>query len=702
LTQDNDKGEFIMKYSIRRTVFAVLGAALWLVLSTTSTLAQGSGMIRFVHAIPGATGVDVYTDSQLATSNLGFGASTSYFSVAAGSHDVKVTPTGATNALWQQTIAVDDGSAETLIAASASTPSFLVYPDDITPLAEGKARFTAIHAISGGPTVDLVLSDGRPVIPGMEFGKPAGTLDIPEFDYDFVVVPTGEAVSKAIVTPDTIQVKAGNSYVLVVYGTVDAPASLVLSSPIPPEATETVVAQVQATAAPTVAAPPPTLAPTLPPAPTAAPVVAGPTGRVFNMDADANLQLRQYPNSNALSLGTVPPGTILNVNGREGAIADIPFSATPSAPADYTFTDPATLLKDEKEDLDPVATWLNITYNTPDGGSITAWVDALYVQVSDEKGKKMRLADLPLVSSNLPGSVNNTAITPPPVPQDRVAATAFNLDAGVNLNIRRTPEANGEVLARVPNGTVMEFLGINKEQSWVFVKYSAPEGGTVTGWVSAEYVEYSYNGRPIKLDEIDQRGLLVTTPDDTRGEVTAGTSPVAQPTVNPAKDAYIATVVLDPGSNLNLRRDPTSESEVVGQIPSGTQLIVIARSEDGNWLNVTFEDTKGWVAAKTDTAVFVRITFNGKEAQIDDIPVSGQVATAVAPTATEDNLTSLPVVVNDAVVAMTGSPGGNSDGLPVLTKGQQATLLFTDGTFSYIELPDGTRGWVPAGSVLPR
>ena len=64
--------------------------------------------------------------------------------------------------------------------------------------------------------------------------------------------------------------------------------------------------------------------------------------------------------------------------------------------------------------------------------------------------------------------------------------------------------------------------------------------------------------------------------------------------------------------------------------------------------------------------------------------------------------TSIPVVVNDQVVAMTGSPGGDNGGLPIVSKGQEATMLFTDGKFSYIELPDGTRGWVPAPSVVPK
>lgn len=693
-----------MKNSIKRIVLGVIVLAAVFAFSMSGVWAQDNGgVLRFVHAIPGAAGVDVYVDGQLIASNLIYGTATGYFSVPAGDHQIKVTPGGATNALWEQSLSVTAGSAWTLVAASASSPSFLIYPDDLNTLGEDKARFTAIHAISGGPTVDLVLADGRPVIPGMEFGKPAGTLDIPKFDYDFAVVPAGEAVSKALLKPDTIRVEPGNYYTLLVYGTAEKPESSVLTSAIPPEIAASVdvvpalptVQPPPATAAP--AAAEPTLAPVAPPTPT------GPSGRVFNLDADANLQLRQYPNSGALSLGTVPPGTILAVNGREGAIDDIPFSATPTAPEDYEFTDPATLLADPKDDLDPEATWLNVTYSTPDGGSITAWVNALYVQVNDAKGKKMRLADLPLVASNLPGEVNNTAVTPPPVPKDRVAAEVFNLDVGVNLNIRRTAETDGEVLARVPTGTVTEFLGLSEDQSWVFVRYVTPEGGTVTGWVNATYIQYSYNGRSIKLDEIEQRNLLVITPDDTRGEVTAGTAPVSQPTPNPAKDAFVAQVALDVGSNLNLRREPNVDSEVLAQIPNGTQLIVSSRTADERWLQVTFEETEGWIASQTDTAVFVRLTFNGKQAEITDVPITGEAVISESPaTPTASNLISLPVVVNDAVVAMTGSPGGSSDGLPVLTKGQEATLLFTDGAFSYIELPDGTRGWVPAGAVLPR
>lgn len=308
----------------------------------------------------------------------------------------------------------------------------------------------------------------------------------------------------------------------------------------------------------------------------------------------------------------------------------------------------------------------------------------------------------------MPGSVDNTTAAAPAVPANRVAATVFNLDVNINLNIRRTPDAQGEVLARVPNGTVMELLGLKEDQQWAFVSYSPATGGTVTGWVNITYVQYSYNGKAMKLEDLATRNLLVVTPDDARGEVTEGITPAVVPTVNPTKNAYVAKVALQSGSNLNLRREPNADSEVIAPIPAGTEVIVTSRTEDGNWLNVTYEEQDGWIAAKTDVATFVDVTFNGKPALITDIPVTGEAiqppaAQQSSATATSDaNSLNLPVRVSDAFVMLTGSPGGENQGLPGVSKGQEAILIFTDGKFSYIELPDGTRGWVPAGAVQPR
>lgn len=902
-----------MKFN-RIRAFGLVAVLLALLLAVSSVGAQdgGTAKVRFVHAVPGAGAIDVFVDGQLTASSVSFGTGTTYALLPAGPHSVTVTAAGTQSTLWEQSIDSVAGSATTMVAASASDARFSAFPEDLAPLDLGKARLTVIHAIAGGPAVDLILANGAPVVPGVEALVPAGTIDAPVGVYDFAVTVAGSDAASALVTLPGLALNNGTSYMVVVHGTALEPRAVALTSavsgaddagfvrvihgvpgapavdvyvdgalafpslafgqltehvaipagsyrlglhaagspdelvamdtavdagsaitvaalqttgsavlqvftddiagiaadqarialmngvsgsdalsaeladgtslgsavafgesastdvapsaqavgltlgetsfevgqeafyggvyynllavldggnvrligaptslaqgigsapgagaavvavqPTPVPVVEPTAAPVEATAVavqPTV--PPPPVAPTVPPPTTP----AGPTGRVFNMDADRNLQLRQYPDSNALSLGTVPPGTLLSVNGRAGQLEAIPNSATP-VPADYVFEDPAAGLG-EREDLAPENTWLNVTFIAPDGGSITAWANALFVDVRKPNGDRLPLKELPLVPANQPGETTTTAILPPQATTSRVTITASNLDAGVNLNIRRSPDSASEVLARVPTGTVMELTGINEAKDWLFVSYNPPEGGNVTGWINIIYATFSFNNRPIDLEEIEQRELVTLTAADVRGTLTAGAAPAAAPTRDTLRDAIIATVVLNPGANLNLRRSPDVNAEVLARLPSGTQVPVLGRTEDGRWLNVAFETVEGWIAASTETALFVELTLNGRGVEIAEVPVfTGETepVPGVGPTVTPtEQFERIDIVVTDAVVAMTGSPGGNSDGLPILSRGQQAVRLFTDGIFSYIELPDGTRGWVPAGAIALR
>jgi len=689
---------------------------------------SNSGFVRVAHGVSGAPAVDVYVNGTLVIPALAFGEFTEHVAIPAGSYDVAIREAGGDTDLVTATLPVTAGSASTAAAlGTVDEITVNVFTDNISGVTADKAVISLANGIPGTTTVAATLDDGTEIASNLAFGQAADAVSIDPVEAAITVTAGDSGTNESAEIPaETFY--GGVYYNLLVVsdgGTIKvlgAPTSLAQGVASAPGAADAVVAVEPTAVVEATLAPPPTVEPTIVPVeptaapalpPTQAPVTAsGPTGRVFNLDANANLQLRQYPNSDALSLGTVPSGTTLIVNGREGAITEIPFSSTPRPPEDYEFVDPVTLFTDPKQDLVPEETWINVTYSTPDGGSITAWANALYLDIRNPRGEKVKLADLPLVSSNLPGSVDNTAVSAPAVPANRVAATVFNLDADVSLNIRRTPDTDGEVLARVPNGTVMELLGLKEDGEWAFVSYAPPTGGTVTGWVNILYIQYSYNGREFKLEDLEERNLVVITPDDARGDVSDNIGPAAIPTVNPTKDAYVATVTLDPGSNLNLRRSPDPDAEVLAQIPSGTQVIVTSRTADGNWLEVTFEETEGWIAAKTDLATFVSISFNSRPATVNDIPVTGdatlppagdaeQTAVPVTPT-TDPSSLNLPVRVSDAFVMMTGSPGGENQGLPGLSAGQEAILIFTDGTFSYIELPDGTRGWVPAGAVQPR
>lgn len=884
-----------MNNHIKRSVAGLVLLALVLT-GITGVFAQESGaLIRFVHAIPQAPAVDIYTNGQLTIQNLDYGQASGYVNVPAGEHRLTVTATGDTAPLWEQPVNPTAGAALTLVAAPDSPPAFLVYQDDLSPLPLGKARFAAIHAVAEAPGVDIALADGQVAIPSLQFGQPAGSLDLDTgFVYEFVVVPGGETPADALVVPDPLALTSGTSYVLVVYGPASAPTAFILTAPTSPqtdgglmrlahgvagapavdvylddtlaaaaldfgEMTEhvavpagsydavlkvagtdqtvlsavltvisgdaftaaalgtaedlsiqvvgdnvvgmdaaqarlnllngipgssltaaledgtfivgelgfgeasgavsiapsaqsitltvsgddvsgTAVVPVPAfyggvyynllavsadgqlqlvtastgvaqgiASAPGAASAAVSVEPTVPTIelPEVQPVIAMtelPTARPA-VNPGVNLQLRQYPDPDALSLGLAPSDAVLTVNGRAGAPAALPGVQPPAE----EYVDPASLLE-RNQDLAPADTWLNVTYFTPDGGSITAWVNAQFLNLSDAAGQRVRLADLPTVPVNQPGQAVNTGITPPPIPVDRVVATVFNLNPGVNLNIRRTPTTDGEVLARVTNGTVTEFLSVLETQDWAFVRYSPPEGGSITGWVNTLYIQYTLNGRPIDYEGMDEKDLLVISDGSERGEVAASIAPIVRPTVDPLRDAVIAQVLLDPGSNLNLRRRPDINAEVLVQIPSGSQVVVSGRTGDGNWLQVSFEGAVGWIAARTETAVFVRLTLNGKSIEISEVDIiTDEPDTTVATPQPQvpDAQPTLPVdaiaiIVNDPIVQMTGSPGGSADSLPIIVQGQLATLLFTDGQFSYIELPNGIRGWVPAGAVRPR
>ncbi len=797
--------------------------ALALLLIAVPAAAQSDGaQLRFVHAIPGASAVDVYVDGQLAVGNLGYGTASTYVGVPAGSHQISVMQAGSASTLWTQDVSTGAGTSFTLIASSASQAVFTVYQDDLNPLTLGKARFTAVHAIAGGAAVDVILADGRPVIPGLQFNQPYGTLDLPVMSYDLAVVPAGGAIGDALVPAQSYSLNSGTSYVLVIYGTADSAQALLLSAPTQPQgdggyvrivhgiaggsavdaylnstlvapalqigdATDFIVlpvggyslsvnsagtnneiatasldvsagsyqtvvlnggaeaptasvmgdqvstvnadtsvftlinatgaatttaayadggalvgdvaagssnsamveagksgivvstsadgtnndvslnlpggtfgglyysavaydgpqgAQVvqlppvsiarsvgaEVAAVPTepptqvpveapTAAPPaeqPTAAPSndvviMPPA-TAIPTTEGPTARVL-LDPGANLQLRLYPSREAFSLGLAPSGTILQVNGRAGEpVPAFDTTATPLPPNATPFVDPVTLLA-EGEDLVPADTWLNVTFDTPDGGTITAWVNALYLNLHNSRNRPLALRDLATIPSNRAGQAVDTAMEPPSPRENVTTAIVTNLDPGVRTHIRRIPSTAGESLALVPAGTQMEFVGVTEARDWDFVRYQAPQS-TVTGWISNNYVTLQRNGQSVTFDRLMELGELSILTEDQRGSVV--TTGQAQPSVADSLRNVVAGTVfnLNADANLHFRRNDNDQSESLALLPNGTQIIVSGRSPDDTWLQATYDNQQGWVASQ-----YVQLSFNGQPFELASLPV---------------------------------------------------------------------------------
>ncbi|MDQ7033397.1 MAG: hypothetical protein Q9P01_00750 [Anaerolineae bacterium] len=78
------------------------------------------------------------------------------------------------------------------------------------------------------------------------------------------------------------------------------------------------------------------------------------------LDPSANLQLRQYPDPNSLSLGLAPANTTLVIDGREGRPVALVDGQDPPPEAE-DFVDPINSLG-EDEDLASDTTWLRVIY----------------------------------------------------------------------------------------------------------------------------------------------------------------------------------------------------------------------------------------------------------------------------------------------------------------------------------------------------
>lgn len=611
-----------------------------LVLTTPTNADAGSGFVRVAHGATAAPSVSVYLNDTLVIPELAPRAATEHIPVAAGEYTLSVRTASTDEELISGPFIVNADEAQTVIALpdEAGGVTANSFTDEIGGISESQALVSVINAVNNSQ-VSVTLEDGTPIVENVAFGEASVAQAIaPTQGTLGLNLSIGDQIGE-LPGPETTLYGGVYYNVFAVEGETFQPPMLVITSTslvqsvasAPGSDVSLAVTQPTADPAPTQAADVTTVAPTealvVPAPPTAtvaAPVSDVVTGRVI-IDPSRNLQLRNLPNENALSLGLAPSGSILTINGREGRPVALAEGAAPP-PEAATFVDPAAELSD-LEDILPELTWLYVTYETPDGGAIDAWVRADFLDVRDGAGELQRLASLPTVPGNQPGSAAGTELTPPPAQEDRVSAVVFNLNPGVSLNIRRTPSVTGEVLERIPLGTVLNFEGllaptdatalfIPSEVEWVFIEYAPPEGGTITGWVSTLYVQYEFNGEIIDVEELQERDLLELIPADRVGQVRGGAEQAPLPTVDPLRDSYVAEVQLPATTNLQFRISPDETSESLNLIPPGTQLIIQTRTPDGLWLRTTFEGEVGWINSQ-----FVRLTFNDELVIVSDIPV---------------------------------------------------------------------------------
>ncbi|MCI0712660.1 MAG: DUF4397 domain-containing protein [Chloroflexi bacterium] len=631
-------------------------------------------LTSIAHGSIDAPVVDIYADEVIIWRNLEPGSVTPHVPMPAGDVALAVREAGTpgnSEAAFEGDVNISSATgAATLTALGSLTEgdfSFSIQSDDIGSIDPESARVVVINTNSEGPTTVEVGEET--VADGLSAFTTSEPVDVEKGVY--TVSGSVDSADGPVSFELTEQEFAGGTYnTILVYLTDDASLDVnstrvnVTTASLPGSSGEVVVAAEptaavteevpaieETPAAPTIEATvPPATTPestTPPPPPPAATTIAPPdTGNqllgLVNLNAGANLQCREYPAPTAFSLGLIPNGTTVLINGyagpddpEEGQLEFVPYP-------EGQFDEP-TLAEDFEE------IWLNINWNSETGG-INCWSRADFFRMSYRNRAITEVEDffaLELVEifpriirpipANYPGGVTDeTAIIVPPTPPRQDPVATVELDTDVSLHLRRLPDTDAESLALIPNGAqmfalertevaVIEDVGEPDVPDWLFVEYTNENGETFNGWVSAQYITLSFQGRAYAVenlpeaDEIEVGGRIVV--ENALPPSTAPSAATAAPPPASTTGLLGQVININVGSNLNLRDQPNAQARVIASIPANSQMLVLGRSAIGDWLNVRYEIAGegtfiGWVSAN-----FVQVTRNGTPVTIQDVNV---------------------------------------------------------------------------------
>ncbi len=145
----------------------------------------------------------------------------------------------------------------------------------------------------------------------------------------------------------------------------------------------------------------------------------------------------------------------------------------------------------------------------------------------------------------------------------------------------------------------------------------------------------------------------------------SGTTPAPAPATTAAETSPAAEIKAEALSNVNLRSGPGTNYAIVGNIPANSEVTVIGRTEDGQWLRVKSEAAEQvWVTADTS---LIKID----PASLSSLPVVEAPALSydVNNPKVNDVLNKIPMVLHNAQSFTCASHGGLNNPLISLQEG---------------------------------
>ncbi len=599
-----------------------------------------SGRTRFIHAIEGAAPVDLRVNGQLLIPALSFASPSPHIALPSGSQNIAVNLGAAeimSERLW---IRAGEMSTVVLMRTSAGLGIFN-FADATDDVDERSAVVSLINAIpdsvinylqfTSGAIIGLNVQfneagDPAKIVPGrqamtlhLSIGANRGEIALPAHYfsngsyYTLVALPGGVFSAPRLLIAETSMkrhIRATLAGEDIASDIVDARAPDIEQSTDESAADEPIIepaTQVEELEPDTVIVDeeiidePPTEqvaeVSEQEPSPGDAPTALSPSltpYAIVKVNPDSALHMRQYPSSDAMSLGLLPAESNLMILGRRGPSQFGPDEPT-DLPVDLSdYQKDAAALLPPYQDLSAADTWLYAIYTTPEGSAIVGWTNAYYLKVYNRTGDHQHLAYLPLVPQNRPGGSHSTDIQPTDL-DEYVAARVTGLNPDALLNLRRGNDADSDILALLSADTTLRFLGLDAAAAWALVEYQPLAGNPMRGWVSMTYIQLLLNGAPVRVDAL--RTLDPSAVPIIGGAVSGGVLPATPTSPDTPLEGIVGEVNVNSDSALHLRRYPDAASESLALIPPDTVLRLEGITENRGWYKVQYQGEEGWVAS---------------------------------------------------------------------------------------------------------
>ena len=201
--------------------FLVIGATLFTSCKDDDeeeVIPAGSGKVMIIHASPDAPDVDLLLDNtQLNSVPVSFLDNTAYLTAASGTRTLKINVAGTTTTALTANLSVSSGKSYSVFAVdSVASLSGLVFEDNLSTPASGKAHIRFIHLSPNAPAVDVALDGGAVVFGDYEFKEGSAFTPLDAGTYDLEVRVAG--TSTVALDLDPITLTAGKIYTVYAKG----------------------------------------------------------------------------------------------------------------------------------------------------------------------------------------------------------------------------------------------------------------------------------------------------------------------------------------------------------------------------------------------------------------------------------------------------------------------------------------------------